>query len=53
MMNFFARYAICALPKEETRRILNAYAAKRWDETRSLPDTILRIGMLSTIIHVS
>ena len=40
MMNFFARYAICALPKEETRRILNAYAAKRWNETRNLQDTI-------------
>jgi hypothetical protein len=40
MLNFFVRYAICALPKEETRRILNAYAAKRWNETRNLQDTI-------------
>lgn len=40
MLNFFARYAVCALPKEGTRKILNAYAAKRWEETRSLPDTI-------------
>ena len=40
MMQFLVRYAICALPKEETKKALNAYASKRWDATRKMQDTI-------------
>lgn len=40
MMYFFARYAFCAVPKEATKKVLNARAAKRWEETRGLQDTI-------------
>lgn len=39
MLQFFARYAICAVPKEETRRSLNAVARRRWNETRNMQDT--------------
>jgi hypothetical protein len=39
MLQFFVRYAICAVPKEETRRSLNAVARRRWKETRKMQDT--------------
>jgi hypothetical protein len=39
MLQFFVKYAICDVPKEETRKALLAYAAKRWKDTRLMQDT--------------
>jgi hypothetical protein len=43
---------LCAVPKEETRRSLNAVARRRWKETRNMQDTEEN-RMLSTTMHVS
>lgn len=38
LLHFLVSYAICAVPKEDTKNALSDLAAKRWKETRNLQD---------------
>jgi hypothetical protein len=52
LLQFFVSYAICAVPKEETRRALSDWAAKRWTDTRNLQETEDNVDAEHYTMHV-
>ena len=38
LLQFLVSYAICSVPKEDTKSALSDLATKRWKETRNLQD---------------